>query len=244
MPANFTRVGYGQVEPNQLSAPKTGQIYASLPLDEEVNILQNGEFMYYDYANGTVNCGKDGSAAGTVPTKGEPMLVFNEIKLYEPFWRRSYKDFAMIRVNAIDNSTGTPQVVPGENYVTSDLAVNGPVQGDYGDGARTPGVVPSTTNPPSAIDSTGHTEYPYRMDGFAPRLFKTNVGDIYTTNMVKTGVVYAVGDLLTPVANATSKTMVLENAGATPAAGAMLWQVVKVYTMPDGQPGLKLQRVQ
>jgi hypothetical protein len=24
----------------------------------------------------------------------------------------------------------------------------------------------------------------------------------------------------------------------------MLWQVGKVYTMPDGQPGLKLQRVQ
>ena len=199
--------------------------------------------MYYDYANGTVNCGKDGTS-GTIATKGEPMLVFNEIKLYEPFWRRSYKDFAMIRVNAIDNSTGTPQTVPGENYVTSDLAVNGPVQGTYGGGATTPSVVPSTTNPPSAIDSTGHTEYPYRMDGFAPRLFKTNVGDIYTTNMVKTGVVYAVGDLLTPVANATSKTMVLENAGATPAAGAMLWQVVKVYTMPDGQPGLKLQRVQ
>ena len=239
MPANFTRVGYGQVEPNQLSAPKTGQIYASLPLDEEVNILQNGEFMYYDYANGTVNCGKDGTS-GTIATKGEPMLVFNEIKLYEPFWRRSYKDFAMIRVNAIDNSVNPPQTVPGENYVTSDLAVNGPITGTYGDGATTPSVVPTATQPPTS----GHTEYPYRMDGFAPRLFKTNVGDIYTTNMVKTGVTYAVGDLLTPVANATSKTMVLEDAGATPAAGAMLWQVVKVYTMPDGQPGLKLQRVQ
>ena len=26
----FKRIGYGQVEPNQLSAQKTGQIYASL----------------------------------------------------------------------------------------------------------------------------------------------------------------------------------------------------------------------
>ena len=104
--ANFTRVGYGQVEPNQLSAQKTGQIYARLPLDPEVNVLQNGEFMFYDYANGTVNAGKAASAqAGTVETKGEPMLVFNEIKLYEPFWRTSYKDFAMIRV--------------GDNYITS-----------------------------------------------------------------------------------------------------------------------------
>ena len=50
--ANFTRVGYGQVEPNQLSAQKTGQIYASLPLDTAVDILQNGEFMFYDYVSG------------------------------------------------------------------------------------------------------------------------------------------------------------------------------------------------
>ena len=67
----FNRIGYGQVEPNQLSAQKTGQIYASLPLAEEVTVLQNGEFMYYDYATGKV------AADG----KGEPMLVFNEIKI-------------------------------------------------------------------------------------------------------------------------------------------------------------------
>ena len=214
--ANFTRNGYGQVEPNQLSAQKTGQIYASLPLDVEVSVLQNGEFMYYDYANNSVNSGKTADAtAGTVATKGEPMLVFNEIKLYEPFWRTSYKDFAMIRV--------------GENYVTSKLATE-----EYGDGSTTTGV---TVNP-------AHTEYGYRMDGFAPRLFKTNIGDIYTTNMVKTGVEYAVGHTLTPVANTTTKTLQLEKSTASTADGAMLWSVVKVYTMPDGQPGLKLQRVQ
>ena len=214
--ANFTRNGYGQVEPNQLSAQKTGQIYASLPLDVEVSVLQNGEFMYYDYANNSVNSGKTADEdAGTVATKGEPMLVFNEIKLYEPFWRTSYKDFAMIRV--------------GDNYVTSKLATE-----EYSDGSTTTGVA---ANP-------AHTEYGYRMDGFAPRLFKTNIGDIYTTNMVKTGVEYAVGDTLTPVANTTTKTLQLEKSTASTADGAMLWSVVKVYTMPDGQPGLKLQRVQ
>ena len=228
--ADFTRQGYGQVEPNQLSAQKTGQIYASLKLDDEVNVLQNGEFMYYDYANGSVNCGKAADpTTGVTATLGEPMLVFNEVKLYEPFWRTSYKDFAMIRV--------------GDNYVTTNLAVNGPVEGHYGDGSTTHGVVPSTTNPPSAIASTGHVEYPYRMDGIAPRLFKTNVGDIFTTNMVKigTGIEYKVGDTLTPVKNTSSKTLVLEKTSATT---GMLWTVVKVYTMPDGQPGLKLQRVQ
>ena len=215
--ADFTRNGYGQVEANQLSAQKTGQIYASLPLDPAVNVLQNGEFMFYDYATGKVTADDSTGVA-------EPMLVFNEIKLYEPFWRTSYKDFAMIRV--------------GDNYVTSTLATE-----RYGDGSTTVGVVPSTTNPPSAANTTGHTEYPYRMDGIAPRLLKTNIGDIYTTNMVKvdTGLEYAVGDKLKPVKNTTSKTLVLEKDNTV--TTGMIWAVVKVYTMPDGQPGLKLQRV-
>jgi len=214
----FTRVGYGQVEPNQLSAQKTGQIYASLPLDADVKVLQNGEFMYYSYADGMVTADPANADAA-----GELMLVFNEIKLYEPFWRRSYKDFAMIRV--------------GDNYVTSDLAVNGPVEGQYGGGSTTTG---ATINP-------AHTEYPYRMDGIAPRLFKTNVGDIFTTNMVKQladPAVYAVGEILVPVLNTAAdgtKTFVLEKAGASPTG--MQWVVAKVYTMPDGQDGLKIQRI-
>lgn len=210
----FNRNGYGQVEPTQLSAQKTGQIYASLPLDDEVNVLQNGEFMYYDQANGTVNSGKAAVEGVSVATLGEPMLVFNEIKLYEPFWRTSYKDFAMIRV--------------GDNYVTAGLAT-----AEYGE----------NSNVAQASYADHGYEYGYRMKGFAPRLFKTNVGDIYYTNMVKTGdnVTYAVGDTLTPVKNASSKTLVLEKTNETT---GMLWQVAKVGTMPDGQPGLKLQRVQ
>ena len=228
----FTRVGYGQVEPNQLTAQKTGQIYASLPLDTDVNVLQNGEFMYYDYATGKVTADDSTGVA-------EPMLVFNEIKLYEPFWRRSYKDFAMIRV--------------GDNYVTSDLAVNGPVEGRYDGGALTVGNVPTAQymddqTPPVQQTLTGHVEYPYRMDGIAPRLFKTNVGDIYTTNMVKDGanVTYTAGMLLVPVKNTTSKTLVLEEFDTTGGAKptGMAWVVVKVYTMPDGQDAVKLQRVQ
>ena len=221
--ADFTRDGFGQVEPNQLSAQKTGQIYASLPLDDEVAILQQGEFMYYDYANGTVNAGK-AAGAGVIATKGEPMLVFNEIKLYEPFWRTTYKDFALIRV--------------GDNYVTSKLAT-----AEYGENA----------DKQQASYQPHGKEYGYRMKGFAPRLFKTNVGDIYTTNMVALTLPgadpgddpvpqeYNVGDILTPVKNDDTKTMVLQK---TNSSTGMLWMVVKVYTMPDGQPGLKLQRVQ
>jgi len=231
----FTRDGYGQVEPNQLSAQKTGQIYASLPLDSEVNVLQNGEFMFYDIANGTVNAGKAASQqAGTVATKGEPMLVFNEIKLYEPFWRTSYKDFAMIRV-------GSNYITSTYNTATSIANAELPTAG-IGGGAANAG----------ATISPAHTEYGYRMDGFAPRLFKTNIGDIYTTNMVKllTGQNenYAVGDILVPVKNNTTKTLQLEledtSQGSTQVAAGTKWMVVKVYKMPDGQPGLKLQRVE
>ena len=212
--AEFTRIGYGQVEPNQLSAQKTGQIYASLPLSEDVKVLQNGEFMYYDYATGKV------AADG----QGEPMLVFNEIKIYED--RLSYKDFAMIRV--------------GDNYVTNDPAVgritsrnaNGTV---YGDGALTTG---ATIDP-------AHTEYGYRMDGIAPRVFKTNIGDIYTTNMVELvdndnpDEQYKAGDVL-KLKKTTRNTLELSKTGDI---DALEFVVAKVYTMPDGQDAVKLQRI-
>ena len=216
--ANFTRIGYGQVEPNQLSAQKTGQIYASLKLDDKVKVLQNGEFMYYSYADNMV------TAEPTVEGQ-EPMLVFNEIKIYEDLL--ALKDFAMIRV--------------GDNYVTNKAAIGrvtstpiDPITGTaaevYGDGSLNVGV---NANP-------GHTEYGYRMDGIAPRLFKTNIGDIFTTNMVETEVEYKVGDILKLKKNDDSKTLVLSKSGDI---NTIEFVVAKVYTMPDGQPGLKIQRI-
>ena len=210
--ANFKRVGFGQVEPNQLSAQKTGQIYASLPLDSTVQTLQNGEFMYYSYADGKV------TAEPTVAGQ-EPMLVFNEVKMYEPQYQTSYKNFAMIRV--------------GDNYVTSDLSL-----------ARCSEEMQGIAATVDHVDN-------YRMDGIAPRLFKTNVGDVFTTNMVKTGVEYQVGNILKlsvitnnytdsqGVAKAY-KTLVLDKNGTI---DTIQFVVAKVYTMPDGQPGLKLQRI-
>lgn len=209
----FKRIGYGQVEPNQLSGIKTGQIFASLPLAKTVNVIQNGEFMYYDYVSGTVSA-EDGTNVA------EPMLVYNEVKIYEPWL--SYKDFAMIRV--------------GDNYVTSNAAI-GRVTSEnvdgtvYGDGATTVG---ENANP-------AHTEYGYRMNGFAPRLVKTNVGDIFTTNMVAEGseVTYTKGDIL-KLKKTDRNTLELTKDGNI---DAVAFAVVKVYTMPDGQPGLKVQRV-
>lgn len=199
--AEFTRSGYGQVEPNQLSALKTGQIYASLPLDSSVEVLQQGEFMYYDYISGKVTGTPSNDAL-------EPFLVYQETKLYVDYL--TYKDFAMIKVG--DSYVTHAPVTNFDNYVFGSTAVNSD----------------------------------YRLDGYAPRLFKTNVGDIMTTNMVPTGVEYSVGDILTPTAvtntgaSGSYKTLVLTKDNT---ATSNAWAVVKVYTMPDGQPGLKLQRI-
>ena len=208
----FKRIGYGQVEPNQLSGIKTGQIFASLPLDKEVKVLQNGEFMHYDYANGSVNATAEADAAP------EPYLVYQEIKIYEDWL--SYKDFAMIRV--------------GDNYVTNNPAIGRLTSANtdgtvYGDGAETEG---------ASID---HSDYQagYRMDGIAPRLVKTNVGDLYTTNMVDEEGTYTVGTVLT-LKKTNRNTLVLSSSGDI---NSVKFIVVKDYTMPDGQRGLKLQRI-
>ena len=208
----FKRIGYGQVEPNQLSGIKTGQILASLPLDKEVKVLQNGEFMYYDYASGSVNATAEANAAP------EPYLVYQEIKIYEDWL--SYKDFAMIRV--------------GDNYVTNNPAIGRLTSANtdgtvYGDGAETEG---------ASID---HSDYQagYRMDGIAPRLVKTNVGDVYTTNMVDEEGTYEVGTVLT-LKKTDRNTLVLSPNGDIT---SVKFIVVKDYTMPDGQRGLKLQRI-
>jgi hypothetical protein len=161
--AKITRIGYGQVEPNHLSAQRTGQIYAQLPAADSIDKLENGQFVKYDYASGKVNFNGE----------GEFMLVLNEVKLYDE--RETYKDFVMKK----------------ENYVGKVMV---------------------------------------------PRVFKTNVGDIYTTNMVDSDVEITAG---------TTKLTPGTDGILTEAAGTeeMIWKVVKVYTMADGQAAVKLQRI-
>ena len=68
-----------------------------------------------------------------------------------------------------------------------------------------------------------------------PRVFKTNVGDIFTTNTIDEEEL-AIGDIVAPRA----ADGILCKDGDTE---AMKWQVVKLYTMPDGQKGVKLMRI-
>lgn len=199
------RIGFGQVEPNHLSAQRTGQIYAQLPAHvkkttgdsvataDTISILENGQFVKYDYAHKEVN----------YSGKGEWMLVFNEVKLYDDRFRESYKDFAMI----------------AENYVPAGAAISHDGVGPF--------------------------------DGqMYPRVFKTNVGDIYTTNTLEKGNTsgkveieteeLAVGDLLQP--NATG--YLAKATGELDTLTGMVWQVVKVYTLADGQEAVKIMRIQ
>lgn len=188
------RVGYGQVEPNHLSAQRTGQIYAQLPAKSDINLLENGQFVKYNYADGVVD----------FEGEGEWMLVLNEVKLYDAPWRESYKDFAMIK----DNYT------PGSDSITHDGL--GPFKGQM-----------------------------------TPRLFKTNIGDIFTTNCLEkantsgkaevTLTDLAVGDVVAPTK--TNGYLKKSDSGATTDDTVMKWQVVKLTTMPDGQAAVKLMRI-
>lgn len=165
MALTIKKNGYGQVEPNHLSAQRTSQIYAQLPADSSIEIIENGMFLYYDYANKKV--AKTGD--------GEPMLVLNEVKLYDTN-RETYKDFAMKKANYLD----------GE---------------------------------------------------MVPRLFKTNIGDIFTTNCFEMGeedLVLSVGDTLIVGANG----YLVKGSNDT-----MTWKVVKEYTLADGQSAVKVQRI-
>ncbi|MBO7694663.1 MAG: hypothetical protein J6T10_18760 [Methanobrevibacter sp.] len=173
--ASIKRKGFGQVEPNHLSAQRTGQIYAQLIADSNLNIIENGMFLKYDYENR--------KAIADASVEGEWLLVYNEEKLYDPR-RQNHKDFAMKKT-------------------------------DYVDGEM------------------------------VPRLFKTNVGDIYTTNTLgantsedaeTTAVTVALGDILV-----VGSTGYLEVAGQSPAGPQ--FKVVALTTMPDGQDAVKVQRI-
>lgn len=188
------RIGFGQVEGNHLSAQRTGQIYAQLPAKNDINLLENGQFVKYNYADGVVD----------FEGEGEWMLVYNEVKLYDAPWRESYKDFAMIK----DNYT------PGSDSITHDGL--GPFKGQM-----------------------------------VPRLFKTNIGDIFTTNCLEkantsgkaevTLTDLTVGDVVAPTK--TNGYLKKSDSGTTTDDTVMKWQVVKLTTMPDGQAAVKLMRI-
>ena len=227
--AKMVKRGFGQVEPNHLSARFTGEIYAQMPTAKEIEVLEQGQFVKYDYANRAVN----------FTGAGEWMLVFNEIKLYRD-WETD-EDFAMIKrdYNAYVYSLmgqNTDGSMTEEQLVKTYTSLGQQATGEKID-----------VNPDLGRLSVGYTyerevmEDPGMMpEGtvMVPRVFKTHEGDIFTTNMiqaafdeVKVGDFLKIGEkgILTPGANMETDKMV--------------WQIVKKYTMPDLQPAVKVMRV-
>lgn len=110
MAVTIAREGFGYVEPNHLSAPRNGQVYAQLPAAEDIEVLENGMFVKYDYAAG--ECNFDG--------EGPWMMVFNEEKLYDER-HQMHRDYAMQKSDFYDGVM-TPRVfavVPGDIFTTN-----------------------------------------------------------------------------------------------------------------------------
>ena len=292
-------VGFAQVEPNHLSAQRTSQVYAQLPAAADIPVLQQGQFVKYDYRNEEVNF--------TGP--GEWMLVYNEIKLYREF--QNDCEFAMIKDNykarvyspfggakngdhdvvdyngqggkqtryyaGVDN-TGKAYYTFDEDTtytLTSDDALDAnktyyTKDGDTYTAVETPDVEDIATyyelvsNPdakrypydrvtiPGDFYEVHYNDDPFHIDGdykeklmkdgtaMVPRVFKTNVGDIFTTNAIDN----AINDQLLGQTLGITKTG--KKAGFLATTGDktdMEWQVVKVYTMPDHQKGVKVMRI-
>ena len=335
--ADYVEFGYGQVEPNHLSAQRTGQIYAQLPADPSIEILEQGQFVKYDYA---ANDNGIGLVDFTGP--GEWMLVYNEIKLYRDHpdgskqWdcefamlkddyhariyspydyenaELEYKDWHRLNLtNGVDGNgnpinvrekpftvkqyvtldiEGQTVTIAGDRYaVTTATITDSAAEGTEGQEGYKPAVtheakvftykgtqyeldengtsktqvpvdytIEDVTKDVEDIYEWGFTNDPWRRLGIyrekkmpagtqmVPRVFKTNVGDIYTTNTINLGQggTVAVGDPLyvgdKGILCKTKKTTANDNGAIS---GDMVWQVVKIYTMPDNQKGIKVMRI-
>lgn len=322
--AKYVEFGYGQVEPNHLSAQRTGQIYAQLPADPAIKMLEQGQFVKYDYAADVAGQNGVGNGIGLVnfTGAGEWMLVYNEIKLYRDHpdgtkqWdcefvmlkddyqariyspydyenaELEYKDWH--RLNGVDEKgntsitlnqyvtldvEGQTVTIGGDRYAVTTVTI--PAEGTQGEEGYKPAhqaKVFSYKGTQYELDETGTSklqvpvEYPYddvtkdvediyewgftndpwRRLGIyhekkmpagtamVPRVFKTNVGDLFTTNTVDETTL-AVGDILMP--RTTDGILVKNSTTGADTASGMKWQVVKVYTMPDNQKGVKVMRI-
>ena len=289
--ASYVEFGYGQVEPNHLSAQRTAQIYAQLPAAPSIKILEQGQFVKYDYA-------ANGNGIGEVnfTGAGEWMMVFNEIKLYRnhPDGSKQWDcEFAMIKddyqariyspydyeipeqeyhnglyLNGKDSDGNTGLTIsrtftaePGHKVIDiagtaclineNKFTFNGeeyeidPVTGETKTAIEVTYAYDDVTKDVEDIYEMGFTNDPWKKLGIArekkmpagtamvPRVIKTNVGDIMTTNTIA-ATTLKIGDVLAPNASGIL---------AVDDTQSMKWQVVKLYTMPDGQKGVKVMRI-
>ena len=217
--ADIKRMGYGQVEPNHLSGIVEGRIYAQLPAAKV----------------STNTTGEGSSARTTTTTTPITQLEQGQFAKY---------DYAAGVVNF--DGEGEFMLVYNEEKLYDERKQNHKDFVYKTEDFTFSEVKDSVTTSSSKETITTREKFMY------PRLIGTEVGDIITTNTIAvantsdsaevtigTDTTLVVGAYLVP----STSTGFLEVANSKPASG-MVWKIVKVYTMPDGQPGFKIQRVQ
>lgn len=210
--ATFVTYGYGQVEDNHLTAKRNGQIYAQLPANKDITLLENGQFVKYDYATGECNL------TGAGPWR----MVYNEVKVYDD--RETDADFAMIKGNY--NARVYSPV--GQN--TSDLKTIYTTDGTREGSDVTYSATEGTYNYPELMPEGTK---------MVPRVIAVPNGDVWTTNTIMADAgSLAKGDELKIGADGY-----LTKGTAAGGDEDPKFVVAKVYTMPDLQPGVKVQRI-
>ena len=115
------KVGYGQIEPNRINAEFTKQVYAQLPADEALTVIENGMALIYDAVNGKV---KPVSEAG----KGLVGLVVNEIILEDDRYQQDC-DYAMFNREESKYQAAIPAIprilglTVGDTFTTNTIKV-------------------------------------------------------------------------------------------------------------------------
>lgn len=233
--ALYVTRGYGQVEPNHLTAQRTGEILAQLPAAADIKLLENGQFATYHYA-----ANNDGVGVVDFKGPGEWMMVFNEVKLYRD--NESDCDFAMkqedYKARVYSPVDGTQGLTQWQARFYGAKNAEGGVNPERATRPADPYEVDSTDDPFHIVEGYSASKLMPAGTSMVPRLFKINIGDIWTTNTIaaEPGSLH-VGDLLTPGEDGYLKV----GEGADSLHPTM--QVVKVYTMPDMQPGVKVMRI-
>lgn len=215
--ATFVTYGYGQVEPNHMSAKRNGQVYAQLPAAASIELLENGQFVKYDYAKGV--CDFNGA--------GPWRMVFNEVKIYED--RETDADFAMIKGRY--NARVYSPIGQNTSALKTVLDYSGEVVREGSKAAFK-----------KEVETFAYPQLMPQDTKMVPRVIAVPNGDIWTTNTIKAEAgSLNVGDQL----KIDTDGYLIKDEGKTAVGGDEdpKFVVVKVYTMPDLQPGVKVQRI-
>ena len=110
--AKFTKLGYGQVEPNRIAGIKQGRVLADVPVKPDTmttlgGYVENGIFLAWNPGVGLDGNLKKGELDLPQPTSNYIGLVYSDVKLYSPF--TSNKDFALFtKAPSMNQATQSP----------------------------------------------------------------------------------------------------------------------------------------